>query len=168
MTPERVKTIIDAYGASSHRWPAAERGAALALIDDTPSLAAYQQQAEALDGVLALAPRPSAPTSLVEAVLASAADLDLPGAASAPVQAGAHRRFWDAMAQLWPGMPVWQPAVGFAASLAVGIWAGAQGLVPLTADSGGTDYVLLEATDGDALSLIYGDSIGFGEWENDG
>lgn len=168
MTPERVKKIIDAYGASSHRWPAAERSAALALIGDTPSLAAYQQQAEALDGVLALAPQPTVPTSLVEAVLASAADRDLPGTASTPVQAGTPQRFWDAVTQLWPGMPVWQPAVGFAASLAVGIWAGAQGLVPLTADAGGADYVLLETTDGDALSLIYGDSIGFGEWENDG
>lgn len=168
MTPERVKNIIDAYGASSHRWPAAERSAALALIGETPSLATYQQQAEVLDGVLALAPQPSAPTSLVEAVLASAADRNLPGTASRPVQASAPQRFWDAVAQLWPGMPVWQPAVGFAASLAVGIWAGAQGLVPLTAEGGGAEYVLLETTDGDALSLIYGDSIGFGEWENDG
>lgn len=168
MTPERVKKIIDAYGASSHRWPAAERNAALTLIGNTPSLAAYQQQADALDGVLALAPQPSVPTSLVEAVLASAADRDLPGTVSPPVQAGIPRRFWDAVTQLWPGMPVWQPAVGFAASLAVGIWAGAQGLVPLATDNTGVDYVLLESTDGDALSLIYGDSIGFGEWENDG
>lgn len=168
MTPERVKIIIDAYGASSRRWPAAERSAALALIGDTPSLAAYQHQAEALDCVLALAPQPSAPASLVEAVLASAADRDLPGTASPLVETGVPQRFWDAVTQLWPGMPVWQPAVGFAASLAVGIWAGAQGLVPLTADTVGADYVLLETTDGDALSLIYGDSIGFGEWENDG
>jgi hypothetical protein len=28
MTPERFRTIVDAYGADSHRWPAAERAAA--------------------------------------------------------------------------------------------------------------------------------------------
>lgn len=168
MTPERVKTIIDAYGASPQRWPAEERSAALALIGASPSLAEYQRQAEVLDGVLAFAQQPSAATSLVEAVLASAANHEPAVSVPAPGRSSAPRRIRDFVVQLWPGLPVWQPAVGFAASLAIGVWAGAQGLVPLTAENGGQEYVLLESTDDDALSLIYGDSIGFGEWENDG
>lgn len=168
MTPERVKTIIDAYGASPHRWPIAERSAALALVGSTPSLATYQQQAEALDGALELAPRPFVSNSLVEAVLANAADRVPSENSTVQAHSAGPRRVRDFVTQLWPGTPVWQPAVGFAASLAIGIWAGAQGLVPLTADSGGAEYVLLESSDSDALSLIYGDSIGFGEWENDG
>ncbi|WP_144151592.1 hypothetical protein [Paraburkholderia sp. BCC1885] len=33
MTPERFRTIVDAYGADVHRWPDAERAAAVAWAD---------------------------------------------------------------------------------------------------------------------------------------
>lgn len=53
MTPERVSAIIEAYGASPARWPAAERDDALALIAEQPERFATAQAAEAeLDALL--------------------------------------------------------------------------------------------------------------------
>lgn len=52
MTPERVREIIEAYGADPGRWPDRERDAALAMLRRDGSLAALQREARQLDGLL--------------------------------------------------------------------------------------------------------------------
>ena len=53
MTPERFAYLADAYGADLQRWPVAERGAALGLLEcgDVTSLQVLQQ-ARQLDSLL--------------------------------------------------------------------------------------------------------------------
>ncbi|MBL8704978.1 MAG: hypothetical protein JNM30_09055 [Rhodospirillales bacterium] len=52
MTPDRFATLIDAYGASSERWPAPERQAALAYLQATPAAQALVAEAGRLDALL--------------------------------------------------------------------------------------------------------------------
>ncbi|MBD9459735.1 hypothetical protein IB241_18790 [Pseudomonas sp. PDM05] len=53
MTPERFAHLADAYGASLHRWPLAERTAAQALLDSGNAHArAVLREASWLDGQL--------------------------------------------------------------------------------------------------------------------
>ncbi|MDH5189782.1 MAG: hypothetical protein OEW89_00880 [Gammaproteobacteria bacterium] len=52
MNHERVKTLIDCYGADAERWPQEEMEAAIMLIDNSPELIAYQDDARALDKLI--------------------------------------------------------------------------------------------------------------------
>jgi hypothetical protein len=89
MTLERLRQILDAYGASPERWPAAERDAALALLDSTPEARAARNVAARLDAALDLAPAADASDELTARVLA-----ELPGAVAdvAPSHAEHQRR----------------------------------------------------------------------------
>lgn len=169
MTPDRLKEIIDAYGAAPHRWPEAERVAAQALLASDATLAAYQEAAGSLDAAMDAVPVVDVPAGLAHTILADAAshakaDVARTGTASA----GLVQRLVDMVRQALPEMPVWQPAIGFAASLAMGIWVGAQGVVPLTGQADETEIAILLDDEGDALSLVYGYGLGFGEWAHDG
>ncbi|MBL8700380.1 MAG: hypothetical protein JNK67_18535 [Alphaproteobacteria bacterium] len=72
ITAERLREILDAYGAEPHRWPADERDAALALIAAQPSLAAEVAAARDLDAMLALHPEPQIPPLNPLAIAAAA------------------------------------------------------------------------------------------------
>ncbi len=52
MTPDRARDIIDAYGADSRRWPAAERDAARAMVAADAGLRADAEAAAGLDAML--------------------------------------------------------------------------------------------------------------------
>ena len=73
MTPDRVMTLLDAYGADPARWPEAEREAAMALISADPALAARRDEAAALDGLLLQAESPQPSADLARRILESAA-----------------------------------------------------------------------------------------------
>jgi hypothetical protein len=52
MRLERLKAIIDAYGAHAARWPEADRTAALALVEAHPQAQAWLAEARVLDGLM--------------------------------------------------------------------------------------------------------------------
>ncbi|QCP50834.1 hypothetical protein FAZ95_17755 [Trinickia violacea] len=73
MTPERFQAIVEAYGADSRRWPAAERASAQAWAER------HRQEADALmadsawlDACLASDPAPQPSDALVARVVALA------------------------------------------------------------------------------------------------
>jgi hypothetical protein len=52
LSPERVETLLEAYGGDPARWPIAERNAALAAIANSPALQSQQKAAQDLDAAL--------------------------------------------------------------------------------------------------------------------
>ena len=52
MRLERLKAIIEAYGAHAARWPEAEREAALACLDAHPDAQAWLAEARGLDDMM--------------------------------------------------------------------------------------------------------------------
>lgn len=106
MNLERLTAILDAYGADPLHWPEGERLAAQAFVAREKRALALVEEAEALDGLLDCAPSAAPSDALVERILARA-----------PRRRGL-RAFW---ADLFPGQPVWRPALGLAAALAMGI-----------------------------------------------
>lgn len=60
MTLDRLREILDAYGADQDRWPAAEREAVLALLAASPEARAAARAAMALDDLLARYDNPAA------------------------------------------------------------------------------------------------------------
>ncbi len=106
-TIDRLRAVLDAYGAARLHWPAAERTALEALAAESAEARALVAEAAALDRLMdeAGAFEPSA------AALAQA--LVLPD----PAGRGALR-------VLWPFGPLWQPALPLAASLLLGLAVG--------------------------------------------
>jgi anti-sigma factor RsiW len=102
MNIERLSEIVEAYGGDPLRWPEAERLAAQALAARDPRAAALVAEAEALDLLFDAVPAPAPSAALTARVLARAPRPSL----------------WR---ELFPGMPAWRPALGFALALAVGV-----------------------------------------------
>ena len=71
MTSERLRQLLDAYGASPDRWPPEEREAALALLENSIEARAERDRAARLDAVLDLAPAEQPSPGLIERVLAA-------------------------------------------------------------------------------------------------
>lgn len=155
MTPDRVRQLIDAYGAEPERWPAPERDAARRLIAADPALAAYAREAEAVDALIKGADKAVPPAWLAQRILNGA-----PGRRAAPRDGG-----W--LRQLWPFGAAWQPAGALAASLAVGLWAGASGIAPAPfADNAQTAAIYTEE---DVAFALYGFAgAAAEEWGYDG
>ncbi len=64
MSLERLRAILDAYGAGPERWPAAERTAAVLLLDSSAEARRAHAEAMRLDIVLDHANPPPAPPEL--------------------------------------------------------------------------------------------------------
>lgn len=105
MTIERLSDILDAYGADPLRWPESERLTAQALAAREPRAAALVADAMATDALLDAAPAEAPSPALVAAILK--------GRPQRPLLV----RIWRG---LFPEMPVWRPALGMAAALAIG------------------------------------------------
>lgn len=71
MTPERLRAVIEAYGASVTRWPEAERAAAAALLARSAEARALATEAARLDGLLDAVPAIAPTADLRSAVLAA-------------------------------------------------------------------------------------------------
>ena len=108
MSLERLRVILDAYGARADHWPPSEREAALALLADSGEARTLCDEAARLDAALDLLPAPEMPGDLLARVLAAA-----PGA-------GARRR-----TRHW-----WRAAVALplaaAAAFMIWVWSGAK------------------------------------------
>jgi len=104
MKIERLAEIVEAYGGDPLRWPEAERLAAQGLAARDPRAAAMVAEAEALDALFDAAPSLAPDAALTARVLAC----------------GPRPSLWR---ELFPGIPVWRPALGFALALAVGVGA---------------------------------------------
>ncbi len=52
MTLDRLRAVLDAYGAAPERWPDGERDAALALVAASPAARALRDDAARLDALL--------------------------------------------------------------------------------------------------------------------
>lgn len=72
MTIERLRLLLDTWGAASERWPATERAAALALIARSPDARALRDEAVRLDALLDADPADAPSDALVARVLAAA------------------------------------------------------------------------------------------------
>lgn len=101
MNKDRFAEILDAYGGDPLRWPPAERLAAQGFAARDPQAAALLAEAEAFDALLDLAPGHAPSPALAARIL----------------RRRPKRSLW---AELFPDMPVWRPAVGVAAALALG------------------------------------------------
>ncbi|MCC6919930.1 MAG: hypothetical protein IT548_12045 [Alphaproteobacteria bacterium] len=106
MNLERLTAILDAYGADPLHWPQGERLAAQAFVAREKPAQALVAEAEALDAILDCAPSAAPSVALAARILARAPRRPLLG------------RLWT---NLFPGVPVWRPALGLAAALAMGV-----------------------------------------------
>lgn len=139
MTMERLKQLLDAFGAKPERWPDAERAAASALIEGSPEAQRLLRDAAALDRLLDEAETAPVTRALEDRILAGLPERMAP---SGGVAAKASRA-WSSRH--------WLPASALAASLVLGLAAGAvlPGLIGLT-DPQSIDQALLAFGDVDA------------------
>lgn len=72
MTLDRLRTLLDAYGADPARWPAAERAPALELLARSPEARADRVAAARLDDALDAVPGVDASAAIVARVMRSA------------------------------------------------------------------------------------------------
>jgi anti-sigma-K factor RskA len=72
MTLERLRAVIEAYGTSAARWPAAEREAAAALVAGSAAARALMTEAAPLDELLDAVPAVAPTPAMRSAVLAMA------------------------------------------------------------------------------------------------
>lgn len=129
MTIERLKALIEAYGADQRRWPEAERDAARATVAADPAnTRGLLFHADQTDAALDASPRPAVSNALRDRVLASALAAGL-----TPKQA---KKVWDRLV-------VWFMA-GWAAAACAGVVAGVNLTGHLTADDQ-TDAVLSQS-----------------------
>jgi len=72
MTLERLRVLLDAYGASAVRWPEDERLPALALLARSAEAEALRRAAARLDAALDLVPAPEGSADLMARVIGHA------------------------------------------------------------------------------------------------
>lgn len=145
---ERVRALLDAYGADRGRWPAAERATAERVLAGDPVLAAELADARALDGLLDALPAPE-PSPALRVTLR-----DIPDRA----ELGWAGR----LAALWPFGAPWRPAVGLLAAAVLGIVVGIATSEPTSADSEvGVTYIY----DDDPIASVAAIASGAGSLE---
>lgn len=115
MSEERLAAMLAAYGATSDRWPQAERSAAEALLERSESARALLATEAGLDRLLSQASLEATPSpALLERLLAAR-----PRALPRPISP--HRVRSNGWRILWPyGSPVF-PAGALALSMLFGI-----------------------------------------------
>jgi hypothetical protein len=131
MSEARFRSLIEAYGGDPARWPADEREAALRLLQSSLAARAAAQEAHELDVVLREAVVVPVPGALSSRLLADFERMSRRWSA---------RKFVRAVADaVWPGAPLWQPAIAFGLALAIGV--GVATLVPLDMPPSDDAYV---------------------------
>ena len=147
MTEERLRSLLAAYGGDPARWPLGEREAALSLLQMSAAARSAADEARALDAVLGGASAVEVPAELTARLLA-----DFTRASSR----WSLRRFAVSLTDaVWPGAPLWQPAMAFGLALAIGI--GVAMLAPLDlrpSDDASGGFALDTVPDNDAAQDI--------------
>lgn len=158
---DRLKHVLDTFGADSTRWPVADRTALEAHAGTNKSAARLVNEAKALARVMNAAPELHASAALREQIVAAA--LDDPGREVTVVPfASARRQVFSSQrtASMWP-------AAALAASFAFGLYMGVSGFggaavesvfqVAMTETSGndaGSISWLVESAGGDEEGLL--------------
>jgi hypothetical protein len=106
MELNRLKEVMDAYGAEPARWPADERAGAQALLRRSPEARALQDEARRLDRALDLMPGIGPSSALTDRILA---------------QAPAPRGAWAIWRIVWPFERPWRPVAAWASAAALGL-----------------------------------------------
>ena len=133
---ERLRGVLDVYGADPRRWPKLERGALLSFSDRDAAARKMRDEAAALDRVLAAASMHgrSEVTALSDRILAAATPT-----APLPIRSGQihelarHRADREVLAiplQRRVGAISWPAAAALAASLLLGFYVGVNNLAP--------------------------------------
>lgn len=72
MSLERLRALLDAYGANPDRWPPQERAAALALLEQSPEAQRWRDASARIDALLDHAPGFEVSATLIDRILAAA------------------------------------------------------------------------------------------------
>lgn len=137
---QRLRELIDAYGAEPRRWPESERKAATRLLDDSVQARQWLAQARATDALLDGLQAPPPPEALRERLLSRTPQRRGPG---------------PALAALWRDMGGWSLAgPALAAGLALGVGMGV-GVSPLPAANGFDDDAVFQLAGLDAGTDSY-------------
>jgi hypothetical protein len=72
MSLERLRALLDAYGANPDRWPPEERAAALALLEQSPQAQRWRDASARIDALLDHAPGFEVSATLIDRILAAA------------------------------------------------------------------------------------------------
>ncbi|MDO8289671.1 MAG: hypothetical protein Q7T44_10680 [Parvibaculum sp.] len=117
MTFERLRDIVEAYGAAPRRWPASERDAALAFIADSAEARDLIADALHLDLMLDTAPMAEPASDMLVSRIMAARPRALPA-----FVAQKKTSFWKSLiTEIWPyGSPAF-PAGALAASIVLGV-----------------------------------------------
>ncbi len=171
MSLERLRGILDAYGANRHRWPEDERDLAEALIERNPLAQKMLESASDMDSMLDALSGYEASADLKESILSSARQA-IPALASDVRDQSATRGR--------AGQPVWgrlnslidagkdllrlddlgyKPASVLAASLVLGVLLG-------TFSTGSSDFIetdqeswaMADLTDDEVIALAFGET----------
>jgi anti-sigma factor RsiW len=134
MTPDRLRTIIAAYGAAPARWPADERAAAEALLARSAEARALLAEAADIDAALDRALL--TPPQLDPVALAAAAS-----ARPQPRRRAAARRIDFGALFGWPRF------AALAAAAIAGIVIGVSGIGPASSPASGGESDLLFGTE---------------------
>lgn len=146
ITEDRVRALIDAYGADPNRWPKGERDLALSHIANDPALRAALDETRVLDTMLDAASVPE-PSLALRVALNEIPD---------------RQRGTDWFAWLGIFTAPWQPAAGLAAAGILGLWVGVtQPNIPTPFSPADTQLVA-EFDDDDPLADAVRSAIGAG------
>ncbi len=117
MTLDRLREVVGAYGAAAHRWPVADRAAALALVAESAEARVLLDDALKLDLILDAAPAAEPASELLVSRIMAARPRAVPVAVVKP----ASRRGLRALFQdIWPYGSAAVPAGALAASIMFG------------------------------------------------
>ena len=141
VTPDRVRALLEAYGADPQRWPADEREEARRLIAADPLLAA---EIAAFDTLLDALPAPLPNPALRVALKA--------------IPERARFDWADRLFALWPFGAPWRPAAGLVAAALVGVVVGIATPDPSSADAG-SQYAYYYDPISDAAAIASGASL---------
>ena len=117
MTLDRLRDVVGAYGAAAHRWPVADRAAALALVAESAEARALLDDALKLDLMLDAAPAPEPASDLLVSRIMAARPRSVPVAVVQPTSRRGLRAFFQ---DIWPYGSAAVPAGALAASIMLG------------------------------------------------
>ncbi|PKQ07552.1 MAG: hypothetical protein CVT72_02765 [Alphaproteobacteria bacterium HGW-Alphaproteobacteria-11] len=159
ITIERLKEIVDAWGASPSRWPEAERRAAEALLAASSEARGLVAEAQSLDALLDAAPVEAPSAALMARLMAAR---PRPVASAPSVKSAEPRGRWRALVDaVWPDGSPAVAAGTLAASIMLGVMVGsAADFSPLT----GAETVAATTTDDQLIALAMADLDWPEEW----
>lgn len=156
MSIARLQAILDAYGAESRRWPAAERMAAEALLARSAEARALRDSAAGLDLVLSISTAPQPSPALRDAILQAARR---PAPAPAPGAADPLRTLWRSLLGALTGELGGLRPAGAVLVLALVLGAVAGGAVE-TGSADGTSVAMSEQNLDFVQLALFDDSYG--------